>query len=66
MSAAAKAFIDTLDDTQRGKVVEDLTSAERTKWTNLPQRSGNGGLALGKCNEEQIAFIHQSFPNAPN
>ena len=31
-----------------------MTSAERKKWTNLPQRSGNGGLALGNCNEEQM------------
>lgn len=54
MAAAAKAFVASLDESQRQKVLEELTSAERTKWTNLPQRSGNGGLALGKCNEEQM------------
>ncbi len=54
MSDAGKAFVASLDESQRDKVLEELTSAEREKWTNLPQRSGNGGLALGKCNEEQM------------
>ncbi len=54
MSNAGKAFLASLDESQRDKVVEELTSAERKKWTNLPQRSGNGGLALGKCNVEQM------------
>lgn len=54
MSDAAKAFVATLDDSQRDRVLEELTSAEREKWTNLPQRSGNGGLALGKCREPQM------------
>jgi len=54
MSNAGKAFVASLDKSQREKVLEELTSAERKKWTNLPQRSGNGGVALGKCNEEQI------------
>lgn len=54
MSDAGRVFLASLDESQRGKVVEELTSAERKRWTNLPQRSGNGGLALGKCSEEQM------------
>ena len=54
MSEAGRAFVASLDEAQRKKVQENLTSPERKKWTNLPQRSGNGGLALGKCNEEQM------------
>ncbi|MEM7477491.1 MAG: DUF3500 domain-containing protein [Planctomycetota bacterium] len=54
MAAAGKAFLTSLDEAQRSKVLDGLTSAERKKWTNLPQRSGNGGLALGKCNEAQV------------
>ncbi|MGI9473389.1 MAG: DUF3500 domain-containing protein [Rubripirellula sp.] len=54
MSDAGRAFVASLDEAQRDQVLEELTSAEREKWTNLPQRSGNGGLALGKCNETQV------------
>ncbi len=54
MADAANAFVASLDQPQRDKVLEELTSAERQQWTNLPQRSGNGGLALGKCNEKQM------------
>ena len=54
MSEAGRAFLATLDESQRDKALEELTSAERKKWTNLPQRSGNGGIALGKCSEEQV------------
>ncbi|MEM6363619.1 MAG: DUF3500 domain-containing protein [Planctomycetota bacterium] len=54
MAAAVQAFMASLDQSQRAKVLEELKSDERTRWTNLPQRSGNGGLALGKCNEKQM------------
>ncbi|MEM8670331.1 MAG: DUF3500 domain-containing protein [Planctomycetota bacterium] len=54
MANAGKAFVASLDPQQREKLLEDLTSGERERWTNLPQRSGNGGLALGKCNKEQV------------
>lgn len=54
MSEAGNAFLATLDESQRDKALEELTSAERKRWTNLPQRSGNGGIALGKCNEDQM------------
>jgi hypothetical protein len=54
MAAAGKAFLNSLDESQRVIVLEKLTSGEREKWTNLPQRSGNGGLALGKCSETQV------------
>jgi hypothetical protein len=54
MAAAGKAFLNSLDESQRVTVLEKLTSGEREKWTNLPQRSGNGGLALGKCSETQV------------
>ncbi len=54
MAAAGKAFLTSLDESQRRTVMERLTSGEREKWTNLPQRSGNGGLALGKCTQTQV------------
>lgn len=54
MADAGQAFVASLDAAQRKTVLEDLKSAERQKWTNLPQRSGNGGLALGKCSEPQM------------
>ncbi|MEZ6150118.1 MAG: DUF3500 domain-containing protein [Pirellulaceae bacterium] len=54
MADAALAFVTTLEESQRDQVLEELKSAERKKWTNLPQRSGNGGLALGKCDETQM------------
>ncbi|MEM0927242.1 MAG: DUF3500 domain-containing protein, partial [Planctomycetota bacterium] len=54
MAESAKAFLESLDESQRSKVAEELGSPERRRWTNLPQRSGNGGLALGKCDEKQM------------
>lgn len=61
MADAGRAFVASLDKSQRDKVLEELTSTEREKWTNLPQKSGNGGLALGKCNEEQMNALKQEF-----
>lgn len=49
VAAAAKAFLDTLDDRQRGKVLFDFNDEEqRARWSNLP--SGifqRRGLRLG-------------------
>ncbi|MEC8557524.1 MAG: DUF3500 domain-containing protein [Planctomycetota bacterium] len=53
MAAAAKTFLASLDEKQKDQVSEELKSGERIRWTNLPQRSGNGGLALGNCTERQ-------------
>src|SRR5438105_1342146 len=53
--AAAKKFLGTLDDTQRGKVVYDFKDeAQRKRWSNLPV--GNvprGGLRLGDLTQPQ-------------
>ncbi|MEM6689684.1 MAG: DUF3500 domain-containing protein [Planctomycetota bacterium] len=54
MADAGMAFLNSLDDQQRKAVSYPLDDPERKRWTNLPQRRGNGGLALGKCNEMQI------------
>ncbi|MFK7735218.1 MAG: DUF3500 domain-containing protein [Pirellulaceae bacterium] len=54
MAGSAKAFSESLTEEQRKLVSSPLRDAEREKWTNLPQRSGNGGLPLGKCNDAQM------------
>ena len=54
MAAAASEFLDSLDETLRNEVSYELKDPERRAWTNLPARPDAGGVALGKCNEEQV------------
>src|SRR5262249_31532020 len=52
--AAAKAFLDSLDDKQKEKVQLKFDSARKSKWSNLPvtmvQRNG---VALGDMTRQQ-------------
>jgi len=54
-AAAAKKFLATLDETQRGKAVYDFKDeAQRKRWSNLPTTMvKRGGLRLGDLKQEQ-------------
>lgn len=53
--AAAKKFLTTLDDAQRGKVVYDFKdNAQRKRWSNLPTSFvKRGGLRMGDLTKPQ-------------
>src|SRR4051812_29478799 len=55
IAAAAKAFLATLGDAQRGKVVYDFKDDEqRHRWSNLPVSFvKRGGLRLGDLTQPQ-------------
>jgi hypothetical protein len=55
IAAAAKKFLGTLDDTQRGKVVFDFKdNAQRKRWSNLPVTMvKRDGLRLGDLAQPQ-------------
>ena len=55
IAAAAKKFLATLDDSQRGKVVFDLKDdAQRKRWSNLPTGAvQRGGLRMGDLTKPQ-------------
>lgn len=54
-AAAAQRFLDTLDDSQRGKVVFDFKDEEqRKRWSNLPAGIfRRAGLRMGDLTDEQ-------------
>ncbi len=52
MAAAAKAFLGTLSDAERAKVVKEFSDASRTAWHFVPLESRKG-LQLRDMNEEQ-------------
>src|SRR6516164_6788920 len=54
-AAAAKKFLTTLDETQRGKVVFDFKdSAQRKRWSNLPTTMvPRAGLRMGDLTSVQ-------------
>jgi hypothetical protein len=54
MVATAKAFLETLDDAGRAKVLSKLTTPKRREWTNLPARPDADGIRMGDLNEKQI------------
>jgi hypothetical protein len=53
--AAAKKFLATLDEAQRGKVVYDFNDGEqRKRWSNLPTSAvKRGGLRMGDLTQPQ-------------
>ncbi len=55
IAAAAKKFLATLDDTQRGKAVYDFKDDEqRKRWSNLPTTFvKRGGLRMGDLTKPQ-------------
>src|SRR5580698_2431121 len=55
IAAAAKKFLATLDDAQRGEVVYDFKDdAQRRRWSNLPTSFvKRGGLRLGDLTQSQ-------------
>src|SRR5580692_10439731 len=55
ITGAAKKFLATLDDAQRGKVLYDFKdSAQRKRWSNLPTSFvKRGGLRLGDLTKSQ-------------
>jgi hypothetical protein len=55
IAAAAKTFLTTLDDAQRGKVVYDFKDNEqRKRWSNLPTSFvKRGGLRMGDLTQPQ-------------
>ncbi len=56
MAAAARALIDTLDDTQRGKAVYQLADEkERTRWAYFPPRWN--GLPMLEMRPEQHHLV---------
>ncbi len=54
--ARAEAFLQTLDASQRGKVLYDFESAKKPSWSNLPVTMvPRNGLPLGELNKAQRA-----------
>jgi hypothetical protein len=52
--AKANAFLETLDGTQRGKVVFEFDSAKKPSWSNLPVTMvPRNGLRLGELTKPQ-------------
>lgn len=52
--AAANAFLDSLNDSQRKKCVSELTSPVRREWTNLPARPDADGVKMSELDDQQI------------
>jgi hypothetical protein len=54
--AKANAFLETLDDQQRGKVLLEFDSAKKPSWSNLPVTMvPRNGLRLGELTKPQRA-----------
>ena len=53
MTAAAQAFLKSLDSELLDAVTHELASPERREWTNLPARTDAGGVRFGLLNETQ-------------
>ena len=51
---AANSFLALLDENQQKKIKHELTSAERSKWTNLPAPPDAGGLRMADMNQVQL------------
>ena len=59
MTAAANAFIATLDESQRESTVLPLLVDERTTWSNLPIIMVHpDGLLVGDMNDDQRSALH--------
>ena len=59
MSAAASAFVATLDDQQRNAAVFGLNDEARPTWSNLPiSMVRPSGLLVGDMNDGQRAALH--------
>lgn len=59
MTAAAKAFIATLDTGQRASTVLPLLGDERTTWSNLPIiMVSPKGMLVGDMNDDQQLALH--------
>ena len=59
MTAAANAFIATLDESQRDSAVKPLLIDERTTWSNLPIIMVQpDGILVGDLNDDQRSALH--------
>jgi len=59
MTAAANAFIATLDESQRDTAVQPLLVDERTTWSNLPiVMVQPDGILVGDMNDDQRSALH--------
>jgi hypothetical protein len=59
MTAAARAFIATLDESQRNSAVMPLRGDERTTWSNLPIiMVSPKGILIGDMNDDQRSALH--------
>ncbi len=52
--SAAKSFLNSLDDSQRQKCMDDLHSPKRREWTNLPARNDADGIRMSELNSAQL------------
>ena len=60
MAIQARAFLSTLDDSQRDQVMFPLDSDERGRWSNLPASSvPRSGLRIGSLSEAQRIALHE-------
>src|SRR5690242_1694774 len=70
IGVAAKKFLATLDDTQRGKVVYEFKDdAQRKRWSNLPTGAvQRGGLRMGDLTkpEREAAMAVLAAALSPN
>lgn len=58
MTAAANAFIATLNEEQRDSVVQPMLNDERTVWSNLPiSMVRPDGLLIGDMNDDQKSAL---------
>src|SRR5690349_18149630 len=64
--AAAKKFLATLDDSQRGKAVFDFKDdAQRKRWSNLPSPMfQRAGLRVGDLTPAQREAVHALLKTA--
>lgn len=54
LTAAARAFLESLDDDLRAETTFALDSAERSNWTNVPPGADEAGVRLGDLDEGQL------------
>lgn len=61
--AAAKSFLDALDDGQRKKCLGELKSPRRREWTNLPARKNADGVRMSELSSAQVELACDLLAN---
>ena len=57
---AAEAFLESLDEAMRAKLVYELDAEERTEWSNLPARFvTRAGVSVGELSDHQRRLLFE-------